>query len=962
MKSKINRLISVVTAVSLITGMCYTGSISEAAKKPKLSKSKQSISVGKTKKITVKNGAKKARVTWKMKGDKAVIVKKSVKPRKAYATVKGVKPGKSILIASYKAGKTKKKLKCSITVRSAANVQVSAPPVKNDSNNINQTTNPITTTNPTAVPTDSATAKPGDNQDAEATKTPEATAEVSMAPDTTKEPTKAPEATKEPTKAPEATKAPTKAPEATKEPTKAPAVEPSFVPGSTSKLLDISKFTGSGSYNSARKQYVINDKDSSAASIAFITLPENAKSGEKIQITIKGDYTGDTGFRIWLGNGHTSFSDAVKVFDVDTKTGPFEESFFITATDECNMLTVKCIADWAGGKNYIAGLAIDSIIISYPDREVKPTAAPSTKAPENVPTAAPATKAPENVPTVAPATKAPENVPTAAPATKAPENVPTAAPATKEPTPAPVAHALDLSGASHIYMNDSGTITVNSDGTVSGSNIQGMLIPLDDTDLEVGDIVEITVHGSASDSIRGWISTDADKKASEITDPLNFGQTYSFEITGSANYIQLKKKSYDASDLSSINITKIEVKYLKNRVEKDPLPDGKKWVTTWGTAEEPVENQDGVKNFIPLAKTTVRQIIKVTTSGDKFKLRLSNQYGKSSVQVESMHIAKQGARADRSDIITTTDTVVTVNGKASFEIPAGKVIETDTIDFKVTALENVAISTYFGGNVPTTGVTGHRGARATTYQTPGNEVSAESLGSVNGLKTCTGWFFLADASVVMDDDARAVVCFGDSITDGYGTDAGYLGKKPDSYTRWGDYFAKRLQANESTKNVSVINEGIGGNAIFGGLGPAGKDRFRRDILEHDGVAYCIILFGVNDLDRLQNTSKFNQLKPEYEKMIALCHANNIKVYAAPILPFGKSGYYSEGSEGVRQLINNWFRSTESGVDGIIDFESAVADPDNPKNVREEYTHSDGLHPYDGYEAMANAIDLEMFEK
>ena len=386
------------------------------------------------------------------------------------------------------------------------------------------------------------------------------------------------------------------------------------------------------------------------------------------------------------------------------------------------------------------------------------------------------------------------------------------------------------------------------------------------------------------------------------------------------------------------------------------------WVTTWGTAEEPVENQDGVKNFIPLAKTTVRQIIKVTTSGDKFKLRLSNQYGKSSVQVESMHIAKQGARADQSDIITSTDTVVTVNGKASFEIPAGKVIETDTIDFKVTALENVAISTYFGGNVPTTGVTGHRGARATTYQTPGNEVSTESLGSVNGLKTCTGWFFLADVSLMQPEGSKAVVCFGDSITDGYGTDASYLGKKPDSYTRWGDYFAKRLQANESTKNVSVINEGIGGNAIFGGLGPAGKDRFKRDLLEHDGVAYCIILFGVNDLDKLPNADKFNTLKPEYEKMIALCHANNIKVYAAPILPFGKSGYYSEGSEGVRQLINNWFRSTESGVDGIIDFESAVADPDNPKNVREEYTHSDGLHPYDGYEAMANAIDLEMFEK
>lgn len=65
--------------------------------------------------------------------------------------------------------------------------------------------------------------------------------------------------------------------------------------------------------------------------------------------------------------------------------------------------------------------------------------------------------------------------------------------------------------------------------------------------------------------------------------------------------------------------------------------------------------------------------------------------------------------------------------------------------------------------------------------------------------------------------SKAVVCFGDSITDGYGTDAGYLGKKPDSYTRWGDYFAKRLQANAGTKHISVINEGIGSNSILGRL-------------------------------------------------------------------------------------------------------------------------------------------------
>ena len=60
------------------------------------------------------------------------------------------------------------------------------------------------------------------------------------------------------------------------------------------------------------------------------------------------------------------------------------------------------------------------------------------------------------------------------------------------------------------------------------------------------------------------------------------------------------------------------------------------------------------------------------------------------------------------------------------------------------------------------------------------------------------------------------------------------------------------------------------------------------------------------------------------------------------------------------MINDWFRSEYSHVDAIIDFESVVADPANPKNILEKYTHSDGLHPYDGYDVMANAIDLELF--
>lgn len=389
-----------------------------------------------------------------------------------------------------------------------------------------------------------------------------------------------------------------------------------------------------------------------------------------------------------------------------------------------------------------------------------------------------------------------------------------------------------------------------------------------------------------------------------------------------------------------------------------PLYENSTWITTWGTAEEKCDITKNAMPQLDLEGTTVRQIVRVTTTGRSIRLRLSNQYGTTPVTIKSMHVAKQ-VDATKSRIDLTTDTVITVDGKEEFTIPAGKIIQTDSVDFSIQALDNIAISCYFG-KAPKTNITGHRGARATTYQIAGNQVSSEIFSSER--KTTTSWFFLADVSLESPEGSKAVVCFGDSITDGYGTDASYLNKKPDSYTRWGDYFAKRLQNNEKTKRVSVINEGIGSNSILGSYPTdAGKDRFSRDLLQHDGVAYCIILFGVNDLDKLQNTNKFSSLKKEYEKMIKLCHDNNIKVYAAPILPFGTSTYYSDASEQVRTLINDWFRSNESNVDGIIDFESAVADPKNPKNLLKEYTHDDGLHPYDGYSAMADAIDLSLFE-
>ena len=77
------------------------------AKKPKLSRTKVSVTVGKTKKVTVKNAKK---VTWKVTKKAAKIVKLTKKSKKG-ATIKGLKKGTAKISVQMKNGKKKVKKK-----------------------------------------------------------------------------------------------------------------------------------------------------------------------------------------------------------------------------------------------------------------------------------------------------------------------------------------------------------------------------------------------------------------------------------------------------------------------------------------------------------------------------------------------------------------------------------------------------------------------------------------------------------------------------------------------------------------------------------------------------------------------------------------------------------------------------------------------------------------------------------
>ena len=79
------------------------------------------------------------------------------------------------------------------------------------------------------------------------------------------------------------------------------------------------------------------------------------------------------------------------------------------------------------------------------------------------------------------------------------------------------------------------------------------------------------------------------------------------------------------------------------------------------------------------------------------------------------------------------------------------------------------------------------------------------------------WYFLDGIDVNAVEGSRAIVTLGDSITDGAHSTL-------NANRRWPDVLAARLKQEHGLEQVSVLNEGIGGNRVLND-GP-GRARWR----------------------------------------------------------------------------------------------------------------------------------------
>ena len=377
-----------------------------------------------------------------------------------------------------------------------------------------------------------------------------------------------------------------------------------------------------------------------------------------------------------------------------------------------------------------------------------------------------------------------------------------------------------------------------------------------------------------------------------------------------------------------------------------------KWVGSWSTAPQLVEPRN-VPPAPGLTGNTLRQIISPSLGGKSIRLKFSNEFSDRPVEMKSVEIA---IVTEQPSIDISTKKTLKFDGEEGVSMPAGEAVFSDALTFEFNPRTKLAITIKFGETAEK--ITGHPGSRTTSYLVEGNQEIAEE--DFTKAVTTDHWYAINTLEVMAGENASAIAILGNSITDGRGSGT-------NKQNRWPDILAESLLQHSETKNVGVLNMGIGGNAVLrGGLGPTGLNRFDRDILSQSGVKYLIIMEGVNDLGGTpDSTAAFNVangLIEAYKTMIDKAHAKDIKVYGGTITPIEKSFYYKDYREEARQKVNDWIRNN-GAFDAVIDFSKFLENPEEPNVIHPDLQSGDYLHPNEkGYKVMGESIDLSLFTK
>jgi lysophospholipase L1-like esterase len=263
-------------------------------------------------------------------------------------------------------------------------------------------------------------------------------------------------------------------------------------------------------------------------------------------------------------------------------------------------------------------------------------------------------------------------------------------------------------------------------------------------------------------------------------------------------------------------------------------------------------------------------------------------------------------------------------------------------------------------------MTWHAKALTTSYiSPPGTNQNAPAEESEQAFPySTTSWYFL-DAVDMSAPGTKAIVAFGDSITDGTASTI-------NGDDRWPDVFARRIHALYGNK-FALVNAGIGGGRVIGPAdyaakpfagGPAATERVDRDVISLSGVTTVIWLEGINDFGNAGAAPEdvANGVRDVVKRLRSAIPG--VRIFMATLTSSLNSTNGASAVNEKRQAYNQFIRTT--GIfDGVLDFDAATLDPKTGELKAEFQPNSstggpgDKLHPNRaGYMAMGLSIDPE----
>ena len=371
-----------------------------------------------------------------------------------------------------------------------------------------------------------------------------------------------------------------------------------------------------------------------------------------------------------------------------------------------------------------------------------------------------------------------------------------------------------------------------------------------------------------------------------------------------------------------------------------------KWVTAWGNAPSITEHRPET-----YAKDiTLRYPVTCAFGGEKVRLHFSNFCGTEPVTLSRVTLAR--AMGDR-EVSLHNARLVTFGGEESVTIPAGEEIFSDEIIFRIKPKGVLAVSIYLGGyTLMRTGVVA-AGPLSRGFFSVGDCTFSQVLPLDLTRHTDTFYFFCG-LDLYTEDDKRAVILYGDSIT----------------AQSWADYLALECMADPYNRTAVVRRAASGTRVLreyscitYESYGLSGRHRFEREISSVSGADTVIIQQGINDIIHpvgtdvnpfrpMSDLPSAAELEEGIREYLAIAGKYGLRVFLGTLLPIKGWRTYAPFREELRRTFNNWVRSPDN-IEGCIDFDGRLRSPEDPSAFADGFDSGDHLHPSDaGYRAMA----------